>query len=359
MKNLTIKKVALGLFLAGYAASSAFAALQKETANLINGNAPVLKSHAGVADKLTVDVFHADGSAYVAGDVVRVGDKVHIKYRLADLDGDTDTANAGKVKTSLKVSGKDSSGNWTVIPTPTVVSTYDSTDPELGELVFEFTNDFVGKTSIGFQVLAETEFGLPTKGNWAWVSNIFGTGGPAHGGTEPTNPGETGDNGTVPGGPGEGNSSDNGNGTNPGPVMPSGGVLGIFLVDSTGNLLSRESYTNLGSTLTPKYGERYAAIVWDDANSNGTYEASETEFTSGFRFEWHVVGNGNLPVGTNGNIGGVAAESGFLTGDGNRAGTNDTIFLGSSASGTKHNSVYSFSTHKAGIQGYQLQVKTL
>ncbi|SCC11633.1 hypothetical protein GA0061081_10647 [Gilliamella bombicola] len=354
MKNLTIKKVALGLFLAGYAASSAFAALQKETANLISGNAPVLKSHAGVADKLTVDVFHADGSAYVAGDVVRVGDKVHIKYRLADLDGDTDTANAGKVKASLEVSGKDSSGNWAPISIPTVVSTYDATDPELGELVFEITNDFVGKSNIGFKVLAETEFGLPTKGKWVWVSDIFGAGDPAHGTNPPSNPGAPGDNGN-PGGPGEGNIP----GTNPGPIMPSGGVLGIFLVNSTGDLVSRESYTNLGSTLTPKYGERYAAIVWDDANSNGTYEAGETEFTSGFKFEWHVVGNGNLPVGTNGNIGGVPAESGFLTGDGNRAGTNDTIFLGSSTSGTKHNSVYSFSTHKAGIQGYQLQVKTL
>ncbi|MWN05069.1 hypothetical protein [Gilliamella sp. Pas-s95] len=343
------------MFLAGYAASSAFAALQKETASFINGNAPVLKSRAGADNKLTVDVIHADGTPYVAGDVVRVGDKVHIKYRLADLDGDTDTASAGKVKDSLKVSGKDSNGSWVDI-TPTVVSTYDATDPELGELVFELTNDFVGKSSIGFKVLAETEFGLPTKGNWVWVSDIFGTGDPAHSGNNPANPGAPGDNGN-PGGPGEGNIP----GTNPGPIMPSGGVLGIFLVDSTGTLLNSESYSHLGSTLKPKYGERYAAIVWDDANSNGTIDSGETEFTTGFRFEWHVTGDSSdVPV-TDGFIGSnIVAGTTALTGNGNRKGTNDTIFLGSDTAGTKHNSVYTgiFGNHKAGIQGYKLQVKT-
>ncbi|OCG36492.1 hypothetical protein A9G31_05780 [Gilliamella sp. Gris1-4] len=359
MKNLTIKKVALGLFLAGYAASSSFAALQKETANLINGNAPVLKSSTDVANKLTVDIIHADGTAYAAGDVVRVGDKVHIKYRLADLDGDTDNTSAGKVKASLEVSGKDSTNTWAVIPTPTVVSTYDATDPELGELEFEFTNDFVGKSSIGFKLRAETEFGLPTKGQWVWTSDIFGAGIPNHDDTNPSNPGAPDSDGHLPGGPGEGNSSNDGNGTNPGPIMPTSGELGIFLVDSTGNLLNRESYTKSGSTLVPKYGERYAAIVWNDVNADGIYQNTESEYTRDFRFEWHVTGNSDDVSSTDGFVGtNITADTASLTGNGNREGTNDTIFLGSDVSGTKHNSVYSFSTHKAGIQGYKLQVKT-
>lgn len=345
MKNLTIKKVALGLFLAGYAASSAFAT-QVETVHTIIGNKPVLQSRAGQDYQLTVDIIHANGTPFTGG-TVRVGDKIHIKYRLADLDGDIDTATAEKVKSSLKIYGKTSSGSWTVLTTqPTVTSNYDSNDQELGELVFEINSDFVGKDKIGFKIKAETEFGDPTEGEWLAVGDIFGPGTPNHGDTDPTDPGNAG-------GPGDGNSSNGGNGVTPGPIMPSSGRLGIFLIDSTGGISNDESYTKLGTTSTPKYGERYAAVVWDDSNSNDKIDPGETEYTSNFTFVWNVTGAG-VPGNNN-----TPASTTALTGDGDRSGpnTNDTVFLGSKNSTTKHNSLYT-AYSVAGIQGYKLQVKT-
>ena len=345
MKNLTIKKVALGLFLAGYAASSAFATQVETTVNTIIGNKPVLQSRAGQDHELTVDIIHANGTPFTGG-TVRVGDKIHIKYRLADLDGDTDTATAEKVKYSLKIYGKTSSGPWTVLTTqPTVTSNYDSNDQELGELVFEINSDFVGKDKIGFKIKAETEFGVPTEGEWLAVGDIFGSGTPNHGDIDPTDPGNAG-------GPGDGNSSNGGIGTIPGPIMPSSGQLGIFLIDSTGVITNNESYTKSGTALTPRYGERYAAVIWDDSDGNKKIDSGETEYTSNFTFVWNVTG-----AGVPGNGGSQPGSNADLTGDGNRSGTNDTIFLGSKNNTAKHNSLYS-GYSVAGIQGYQLQVKT-
>lgn len=342
MKNLTIKKVALGLFLAGYAASSAFAT-QVETFNTINGNKPILQSRAGQNHQLTVDIIHADGTPFTGGSV-RVGDKIHIKYRLADLDGDTDTATAGKVKSSLKIYGQ-TGGSWSLLTTqPVVASSYDPSDSELGDLEVEINSDFIGKDKIGFKIKAETEFGVPTEGQWLTVGDIFGSGTPNHGNTDPTDPGNAG-------GPGDGNSSNGGIGTNPGPIMPSSGRLGIFLIDSTGVIRNTESYTKSNSTLIPTYGERYAAIVWNDLNGNDKLEPGETDYTSSFSFEWHVTGAG-VPGNNN-----TPASTTALNGDGNRTGTNDTVFLGSRNGSAKHNSLYT-AYSVAGIQGYQLQVKT-
>ncbi|MWN31751.1 MULTISPECIES: hypothetical protein [unclassified Gilliamella] len=355
MKNLTIKKVALGLFLAGYAASSAFAVAPVQTVNTIEGTKPVLNSRGAnpIANTVTVDIFHANGTPYTAGDSIYVGDKVRVTYRLTDADGDSDNAAAAKVKDSFKVFTKASSGStWSPV-TVQATASYDTADTELGTIEFELTSDFIGKSKIGFVIQPRTEFGAPSEGDWVAIGDIFGGGTPGVGGngSNPGNSGGPGGGGNSSGGnTGGGNT---GNGTNPGPIVSQTSQLGIFLIDNTGVIQNNESYTKSGTTLVPKYGERYAAIVWEDTNSDKVLDAGENEL-AGFSFEWHVVGNG---IAENGNI---TAETGTLNSDGNRSNgnTDDTIFLGSkNLARTKHNGMYSFTTHKAGIQGYQLQVK--
>ena len=62
MKNLTIKKIAFGLLLAGYASSSAFA-LVATTSEPIQGSAPVLSKVNGDAKDHTVSVTFTSDSA--------------------------------------------------------------------------------------------------------------------------------------------------------------------------------------------------------------------------------------------------------------------------------------------------------
>ncbi|NUF49275.1 hypothetical protein [Gilliamella sp. ESL0250] len=336
MKNLTIKKVALGLFLAGYAASSAFA-LTAVTNATIQGNAPVMKAPGGTdAHRTAVTIKHADGSDIAAGEPVMVGDVIHISYVLEDADGDTDDGDA--LKDTLKVYARqDASSPWDEM---TINATIAHGSDGNATISFPITNDFAGKSKIGFKVLERTDFGAPSIGKWVHVGDIFSSNGS---GSSDDDPGTPGDN-TGPGVPPPG--------ITPGPIVPAQYQTGIFLIDTNG-VIQSSNYASNG--LNPKYGERYAAVVWNDANSDNNVDAGEAEYTGSYKFEWHVVGAG-IPENDN-----VPAESTALTADtNNRKGINDTIWLGSPQGAAKHNSIYSsFSTHKAGIQGYQLSFKTV
>ncbi|WP_085165534.1 hypothetical protein [Gilliamella bombi] len=343
MKNFTIKKVALGLFLAGYAASSAFA-IGGTTQRFIEGNAPVMKASSSAEDHTMAVSFKRGGNLLTNEDTLKVGDTVHIQYQLVDADGDTDTLGISK---SLQVFVKEGS-EWKPVDIDASKPTY--SDDGVGEISFTITNDFVGKTQIGFKILERTDFGYPVANQWLTVSDIFANGEPSKTPADPYNPGKNDPgnpgNPAKPTGPGQ---IDPGNIPRPGPIEPEQYQVYIYKLGEDGNPIEGRDYTKDGSKeAIPKYGEKFTVVVKDTATGK--------DLTQLYTYEWYVTGNyldGAIP-----------AEPRPLPNAYNRVEkdeekkVHDAILLGSD-SGAKHNSIYNeFTTHKAGIQGYKLEVRS-
>lgn len=357
MKNLTVKKIALGLFLAGYAASSSFALTSTaETAATILGTAPAMRSDTGTTDhQMTIKVVDPVTAAPITSRAVRTGDKVIISYKLFDVDGDTDANN--DVAKTLTVYTKTGT-TWTAQTPATInatVTNWNSSDPEKGEITFTIPATFAGVTAIGLKIQERTQYGDPNVNQWLTVSNLWGSGNPGTGPTDPTDPG-------AGGGPG-----DTG-GTNPtiGPIETTDIALGIFRLDSAGAPEKGVNYAKSGAT-NPKYGESYAAIVWDDSDGgtpNGIIDAGEVETTASYSFAWKLTGSYTppTPVGSSTAPAAVPADTADLVvasqGISDRVATNDKILLGAATG--KHNTTYSsvHSAYLAGAQGYKLSVTT-
>lgn len=98
MKNLTLKKVAIGLLLAGYSISSAYAA---NTATLttatIKGHAPLINSinkedfANNAIDIAIIDVSGNEMTTIDKDNPITDGYKVKISFKVADKDGDKDS----------------------------------------------------------------------------------------------------------------------------------------------------------------------------------------------------------------------------------------------------------------------------
>lgn len=344
MKNLTIKKIAFGLLLAGYASSSAFATLTATTNDTIQGSAPVLSKLNGDVTAQTVTVTFTTDSAgnteIGANDNVKVGDWMKISYRLLDKDGDVDTKS---IQESLTVftRTKDASGNygdWQEIKTNdlksiTTKSEANTDGVQLGYIIFQIDDKFAGVDQIGFKLQERTDFGAPSKNHWLNVSDVWSSADPVvtnPGEAEPTTPPST------PAGPGD-------QAPGKGPIVSDTFKVGIFKYDAQGNLDTKVDYAAAGAT-NPKYGDKFGAVVWNDADKNGSIDDGELIKTSAYTFKWTLDGNYE----------GVAATEDVLeatktTADG------DTIYLGSETA--NHNSIYN-TTYKAGAQGYRLKVTT-
>ncbi|MFQ1016215.1 hypothetical protein [Gilliamella sp. BG7] len=342
MKNLTIKKVALGLFLAGYAASSAFA-LDATTQSVIMGNAPTLKANSASNDHtLTVGITSdAAGTSPIGNRAAKVGDYIFIKFNLYDEDGDTDNE---KIKDTLTVFVK-KNGTWNPITTLSNLGASNNQQTGDGEVHFQIDDSFIGASQIGFTILERTDFGLPYVGNWLQVNDIWAAGNtPNTKPADPNNPNaptdpDDGTNGTSHG-PG---SIENGSGH--GPIVSSNGVIvGIFKIDPNGNVDKTVNYTENNAPAL-NYGEKFEVIVWDDVDGNKNIDPGETELTDSYTYKWYLDGTYE----------GVTAETTELTtnitGQDNRQ-----ITLGDTQGG-KHNSIYAAAGYKAGAQGYHLKVE--
>ena len=338
MKNLTIKKIAFGLLLAGYASSSAFAASFNATTNkAIEGNAPVLSKTSGDADHTVSVTFTTDregSNPVAANDNVQVGNYMKISYNLLDKDGDKDN---GNIKESLTVYAK-INGNWKTFSADDLGATFTADENangrQSGSITIEISDKFAGAEQVGFRLQERTEFGLPSTNEWLNVSDVWSSADPevTTDGKEPTQPpsSEAGPGDKAPG---------------IGPIIGSTFKLGIFKLEANGQLDTEHDYAT--ADVNPKYGDQFVAVVWNDADSDGKFDqANEQEFTSGYSFKWTLVGDND----------GVAATSDELaTVSTNRKGEGDTIYLGSSSA--NHNSIYNTS-YKAGAQGYRLKVET-
>ncbi|MFQ0970827.1 hypothetical protein [Gilliamella sp. BG1] len=342
MKNFTIKKVALGLFLAGYAASSAFA-LDATTNKVINGNAPILKAVNGTRAEHTLTVVvsqNEDGSTPIGNRVAKVGDYVVIKFNLEDADGDNDT---GKIKDTLKVFAKKTNG-WEAM---SVQATEDHSDA-IARISFKITSDFAGAEKIGFKLLERTDFGIPYTNKWLEVNDIWATGTPNTAPVDPNNPENPPSNPTDsdnpisddnqvnnPHGPGGDNT-----GIGNGPIITDDAEIGIFLVKDDGTPNKDVNY-KLSSAPEPKYGQTFQAIVWIDSDlTNGVMDSGAVELT-GYNFVWTLDGEYK---GKSANTEEIASG--------------DTITLATTNSDTMYNKGTPNPNYYAGGQGYHLKVTT-
>ena len=345
MKNLTIKKIAFGLLLAGYASSSAFATLTATTNDSIQGSAPVLSRLNGDVAAQTVTVTFTTDSAgnteIGANDNVKVGDWMKISYRLLDKDGDVNT---DSIQQSLTVftRTKDASGNYgewkpikaSELKSITTKSEANTDGVQLGYIIFEIDDQFAGADQIGFKLQERTDFGLPSRNNWLNVSDVWSSAAPVttEEGNEPATPPST------PAGPGD-------QAPGKGPIVSSTFKVGIFKYDAQGKLDTTVDYAKAGAT-NPKYGDKFSAIVWNDADKNGSIDDGELIKTSAYTFKWKLDGEYESVA---------AVDEDLTNGVTKTTSDGDTIYLGSETA--NHNSIYN-TTYKAGAQGYHLKVET-
>ena len=378
MKNLTIKKVALGLFLAGYAASSAYAVdITGETVNQIQGNAPVIfaKDH-DIERAITIRITPSDTDTTAAGNdrKAQVGDYIHIFYNLKDSDGDIDTTGAIKDTLRVWINKTTDDVSWTNVTSAISSSlTYSNTGEE-GHIYFKITEDMAGAVKVGLQLQEKTSFGNPNVNEWLNLADIWSTQAPQHQET-------IGDNEQPATNTGSGDPDPN----NPvGPIFSDQSTkIGIFKYKTDGTL---DMSINIATTLpaqptgvsdadwakrtVPQYGDRLAAVVWQitDGNTTGDHSLPNTAgtdriITASYQFTWKLYGT------SSDNTGSVAAPADALTTgvySVAAADIGDSIALGAveaaggnvaTIANTKHNSLYNtLTTTKAGIQGFKLQV---
>lgn len=357
MKKLAINKIALSLFLAGYAASSAYAITPVTTTNAVQGSAPVMWSQAAGATAHTMTVRisnNATGATAIGnGEKAKVGDYIHIFYNLKDVDGDQDPTAARKVVSTLKVWMKldRANGSWQEVTDINGNIAYEANGEE-GHISFQISNSMAGAEQIGFQLQERTEFGSPDHGKWLNVADIWSnTNPPGTGDDRPNDPG-TGDEG--PGDPDPDNPV--------GPVeLPGATTLGIFKYKADGSVdltVNLATTANTDAASTPMYGDKLAAIVW--LNNSGSTISNAPNFTgstpdlnksSAYTFKWYLDGTyAGDPAPA------AAINEGIGTDNTDNRGYG-TIILGdiSTPNPGKHNAKYSMGT-KAGLQGYKLKV---
>lgn len=286
MKNLSIKKVALGLLLAGYAASSAFALQTASSGKTIIGNAPILAKKDGtLADtasqgKITIT---AGTSNFKAGEVTKVGDVVIFEFATVDADGDTATATKGSAKNLVVYYGRTVNGAmvWTAATTGYVVDS-------ANKVTFTLGSDSNKAEKIGFKIQAETEFGAPDKGLWISGNSLSGSKPPLVGPDDPSvNPGGDGESG---GGDGEGVvGPDN-------PIVSQSAKLGIFLVNTAGTVDYTANYANSAATVVPKLGDTFEMVYWDDTNGDNEFTTGEETYTV-ISPQWSLTGNNTAAQG--------------------------------------------------------------
>lgn len=387
MKNLTIKKVALGVFLAGYATSSAFAALTPAISNeYIFGNRPIFKTtNDNTPHAISVRMYKdKDGTDLVKDNQkVKVGDYMYIKFKLEDTDGDSIDATADILKDTIKVlytTDKTMATPWNSIEAkklPDYEASFNDTTNE-GYVRFQLTSAFVGAQKVGFTILERTKYGAPYANNYLMVTDITAITLPNKkeldeknpDKTLPDNESEIGHQIWGPGQPANGGF----------PIEGDTTKLGIFKVDTnTGKVDGSVNYTKEG---TPRYKDKFAAVVWIDdggdtpANANNNkFDDKELEMTSSYEFKWFLDGTYTDPDDSTKSVSAVEIDyntagdpdsgvktTGLSVGVGQVTTTGDSIELGSVNGSALHNSLYSAVKGKddkallAGVQGYKLKV---
>ncbi|XKM13883.1 hypothetical protein RCS94_01620 [Orbaceae bacterium ac157xtp] len=269
MKNLTLKKVALGLFLAGYAASGAFAIQATSTAT-IKGHKPAVNA-AGIAtpsDANSVKISIWNGGVEITGSSapIETGYKVKLEYQIYDEDGDDESS--AKETANLVRFGYKVGSNWTW-ETPATINA--------GSVEWTIPAAAASATALGYMILPTTQYGDPTQAD-NWVTGNLTVSGAA--GTGPANTATPGASNGPSTGDGAGSNGTAGGGSigPSNPVQPSSSAYSIDIVDITLN----GGAVTLGSVATtPQVGKSYAPKVVETS--------SNTVKTQLFKYKWSLV----------------------------------------------------------------------
>lgn len=355
MKNLNIKQVALGLFLAGYATSSAFA-VSAVSSSTITGRAPIVNSitlsNPSDSNSVSVTVYKDANLSTVVGtnDFWEVGNVVRLSYNLVDKDGDAEVnkETANSIKFGYIVNGA-----WTwVAPNSNTAN---------GEVTWTIPDEATGSSLLAYMIRPTTQYGAPIANNWI-IGYLNGGQAPTTGGdgvgpdgkpkdpdttTVITNLPPTTNPTDLPNGPGTG--SDPVPGT--GPIKPNPNSLTLLIHKAT---LSGGQIT-IGDALgseAPIVGNTYAVQA----------KSQNNDVTALYSYTWSLVENNPTAIGSTGaaeaNVDGLTAVTATINNQSivNVAYTipvNRELKAMNSASGTEESV-----TRLAGAQGYKLQVST-
>ncbi|PXY94464.1 hypothetical protein DKK76_09870 [Frischella perrara] len=274
MKKLTLKQVALGLLIAGYSISGAYAADTVSTkTDFILGHAPLVNSTIQQSfSKNSVDIKVFDNDRQIADNAeVKNGYTIKLTYKLADQDGDTDPGleTASTVKFAY-MKRNTTDYIWVTAGTPT-------TDAG-GEVTVSWT---IPAAAIGskiyYAIIPKTKYGNPNQSTKEVYGNVFKK---ADAGSRDVT--QTGTNI-----PNDGVDSGNGGGLGPdvpgdGTIKPNENTFAITIYEATINNGAVAMNTALDTSSKPEVGKTYAAKV---TLSQGSIQ----DITTQFKYTWSLV----------------------------------------------------------------------
>lgn len=274
MKKLTLKQVALGLLIAGYSISGAYAANTVSTqTDFILGHAPLVNSTIQQSfSKNSVDIKVFDNDRQIADNAeVKNGYTIKLTYKLADQDGDTDPGleTASTVKFAY-MKRNTTDYIWVTAGTPT-------TDAG-GEVTVSWT---IPAAAIGskiyYAIIPKTKYGNPNQSTKEVYGNVFKK--TDAGSREVTQTGTNIPNDGLDSGTGGGQGPDvPGDGT----IKPNENTFAITIHEATINNGAVAMNTELNASSKPEVGKTYAAKV--TLTQNGTQD-----ITTQFKYTWSLV----------------------------------------------------------------------
>lgn len=342
MKKNTIKHIAVGLLLAGYASSSAWAVIAT-TQSSIQGQKPIVKSTKEGAKPHTVtfNTQKADGTAHTNKDYLTVGDILILSYVLSDTDGDIEgdkDNTAASIYFYYSLTGKVE--DWTAFPESSLISRTPATQANSkGEVKFRVPKEAEGAKYIGYKILEKTQYGFPAGDQWYPVPDAFNTEIKDLGEGKPTDPGDEIGNPEDPDG-GGGDIETPINPPNPDckpetdpdckpGVQPEVGTRGAIYAVINGAVDTAVDFSK-DATAFPIVEGTYTTYIYDKDDKDITGEYT--------KYQWKLVGNNGDAIaplpGQEANI----------------------AITGATAREYKIGVNSAFPDYKAGAQGFNLQV---
>lgn len=275
MKKLTLKQVALGLLIAGYSISGAYAADTVSTkTDFILGHAPLVNStireQSFSQNSVDIKVVDANDHQIADGDTVKNGYKIQLTYKLADQDGDTDPDQTTASTVKFAYTKRNTTDYiWVTAGTPTTGAN--------GEVTVSWT---IPAAAIGskiyYAIIPKTKYGNPNQSTKEVYGNVFKK---ADAGSRDVT--QTGTNI-----PNDGLDSGTGGGQTPNvtddTIQPDGSTFAITIYEATINNGAVTMNTELNASSKPEVGKTYAAKV--TLSQNGPQD-----ITTQFKYTWSLV----------------------------------------------------------------------
>lgn len=276
MKKLTLKQVALGLLIAGYSISGAYAADTVSTkTDFILGHAPLVnttsKPQSFSQNSVDIKVLNASSIQIADGDVVKNGYTIQLTYKLADQDGDTDPDLATAKTVKFAYTKRNTTDyTWVEALNPTTGAN--------GEVTVSWT---IPAAAIGskiyYAIIPKTKYGNPNQSTKEIYGNVFKK--TDAGSREVTQTGTNIPNDGVDSGTGGGLGPDvPGDGT----IRPNEDTFAITIHEATINNGAVAMNTELSASSNPEVGKTYAPKVTLN-------QGSIQDITTQFKYTWSLV----------------------------------------------------------------------